>query len=106
MSASASASASQRRATPLPPTVQVGLVGALPALAAACSVLTGHRLAGMGAGPGTALGGLGWSLVSWAVMMAGMMPPATAPMAVARARVRPYGRGRETLPFAAGYLLA
>src|SRR4051794_36795869 len=104
MSASASASASQRRATPLPATVQVGLVAGLLALAAACWVLTGHRMAGMDAGPGTALGGLGWFLVSWAVMMAAMMLPATAPMAVAR--VRPYARGRETLTFAAGYLLA
>src|SRR4051795_3523134 len=101
-----SASASQRRATPLPATVQIGLVAGLLAIAAACWVLTGHRMGGMDAGPGTALGGLGWFLVSWAVMMAAMMLPATAPMAVAHARVRPYARGRETLTFAAGYLLA
>jgi len=60
---------------------------------------------GMDAGPGTALGGLGWFLVSWAVMMAAMMLPATAPMAVARVRDRPAGRGRATLAFVAGYLL-
>jgi predicted metal-binding membrane protein len=105
MSAAASASASRRRATPLPATVQVGLVAGLLAIAAACWVLTGHRMAGMDAGPGTALGGLGWFLVSWAVMMAAMMLPATAPMAVAHARVRPRARGREALTFAAGYLL-
>ena len=106
MSASASATTSQRRATPLPATVQVGLVAGLLAIAAACWVLTGHRMAGMDAGPGTALGGLGWFFVSWAVMMAAMMLPATAPMAVAHARVRPHAWGRETLTFAAGYLLA
>ena len=106
MSASASASASQRRATALPATVQIGLLASLLAVAAACWALTGHRMAGMDAGPGTALGGLGWFLVSWAVMMAAMMLPATAPMAVAHARVRPRARGRKTLTFAAGYLLA
>jgi predicted metal-binding membrane protein len=106
VSAPASATASSRRATPLPATVQVTLVAGLLAIAAACWVLTGHRMAGMDAGPGTALGGLGWFLVSWAVMMAAMMLPATAPMAVAHARERPRARGREALTFAAGYLLA
>ena len=62
---------------------------------------------GMDAGPGTALGGLGWFLVSWAVMMAAMMLPATAPMAVAHvARSARRRRGRATLAFVAGYLLA
>jgi predicted metal-binding membrane protein len=103
---SASASASQRRATPLSATVQIALVTGLLAIAAACWALTGQRMAGMDAGPGTALGGLGWFLVSWAVMMAAMMLPAAAPMAVAYARERPRARGRETLSFAGGYLLA
>ena len=106
MSASASASAAQRRAAPLSATVQIGLVASLLALAAGCWVLTGDRMDGMDAGPGTALGGLGWFLVSWAVMMAAMMLPATAPMAVAHARIRPAARGRGTLTFVAGYLLA
>lgn len=106
MSASASASASQRRATRLPATVQIGLVAGLLAVAALCWILTGHRMAGMDAGPGTALGGLGWFLVSWAVMMAAMMLPATAPMAVVHVRVRSEARGRGTLTFVAGYLLA
>jgi predicted metal-binding membrane protein len=106
MSASASASAAQRRTAPLPMTVQVGLLAGLLAVAAGCWVLTGHRMDGMDAGPGTALGGLGWFLVSWAVMMAAMMLPASAPMAVAHARIRPAAWGRETLTFVAGYLLA
>jgi predicted metal-binding membrane protein len=106
MSASASASAVQRRAAPLPATVQIGLVAGLLAIAAGCWVLTGNRMDGMDAGPGTALGGLGWFLVSWAVMMAAMMLPASAPMAVAHARIRPAAPGRGTLTFVAGYLLA
>jgi predicted metal-binding membrane protein len=106
VSSSASATAAQRRATPLPATVQIGLLAGLLAVAVACWVLTGHRMAGMDAGPGTALGGLGWFLVSWAVMMAAMMLPSAAPMAVAHARVRVRARGRGTLTFAAGYLLA
>ena len=101
-----SASASLRRSAPLPAAVQIGLVASLLAVAAGCWVLTGDRMAGMDAGPGTALGGLGWFLVSWAVMMAAMMLPATAPMAVAHARLRPAARGRATLAFVAGYLLA
>jgi predicted metal-binding membrane protein len=106
MSASASASAAQRRAAPLSTTVQIGLVASLLAVAAGCWVLTGDRMDGMDAGPGTALGGLGWFMVSWAVMMAAMMLPASAPMAVAHARIRPAAWGRETLTFVAGYLLA
>ena len=106
MSASASATTARRHGAPLPATVQIGLVAGLLALAAGCWVLTGNRMAGMDAGPGTALGGLGWFLVSWAVMMAAMMLPATAPMAVAHARLRPAARGRGTLAFVGGYLLA
>ena len=106
MSASASASTAQRRAAPLSATVQIGLVAGLLAVAAGCWVLTGDRMDGMDAGPGTALGGLGWFLVSWAVMMAAMMLPATAPMAAAHARIRPAAWGRGTLAFVAGYLLA
>jgi predicted metal-binding membrane protein len=106
MSASASASAAQRRAEPLSTTVQIGLVAGLLAIAAGCWVLTGDRMDGMDAGPGTALGGLGWFMVSWAVMMAAMMLPASAPMAVGHARIRPASWGRGTLTFVAGYLLA
>jgi predicted metal-binding membrane protein len=106
MSASASASTAQRRAAPLSTTVQVGLVAGLLAIAAGCWLLTGDRMVGMDAGPGTALGGLGWFLVSWLVMMAAMMLPATAPMVVAHAGLQPAARGRATLSFVAGYLTA
>jgi predicted metal-binding membrane protein len=91
------ASASLRRAAPLPATVRAGVVASLLLLAAGCWVVSGDRMAGMDAGPGTALGGLGWFLVSWAVMMAAMMLPSAVPMAVAHARVRPAAPARSTL---------
>ena len=79
----------------------VGLVALLLALAGAGWALTNERMAGMDAGPGSELGGLGWFAVSWVAMMAAMMLPAITPMVVT------YGR-RSTLPgataaFAAGY---
>jgi predicted metal-binding membrane protein len=67
---------------------------------------TAERMAGMGAGPGTGLGGLGWFTTSWVVMMAAMMLPSFAPTIAAY--VSSAGRrwsGRPLL-FTAGYLLA
>jgi predicted metal-binding membrane protein len=55
----------------------------------------------MDMGPGTHLGGLGWFAGVWLTMMAAMMLPSLAPMAVASART--VGRG---VVFAAGYLSA
>jgi predicted metal-binding membrane protein len=67
-------------------------------------VLTANRMAGMDAGPGTDLGGVGWFAVSWLVMMTAMMLPALTPMVVA------YGRRAQragaTATFAGGYLAA
>jgi predicted metal-binding membrane protein len=55
---------------------------------------------GMDAGPGTALGGVGWFMVSWAVMMAAMMLPSLVPAALAFARA-----GEWTVAaFVAGYV--
>jgi predicted metal-binding membrane protein len=82
--------------------VELRLAALVLALAAAAWVLTVERMAGMDAGPGTALGGIGWFAVSWLVMMAAMMLPAMVPMVVA------YGRRTERLSstalFVAGYL--
>lgn len=65
---------------------------------------TADRMAGMDAGPGTALGSVGWFAGVWATMMAAMMLPSLAPAAaVFAASVR-----REitrVLLFAGGYLL-
>jgi predicted metal-binding membrane protein len=81
--------------------VQVGLVASLLAVAAGAWALTGVRMGGMDAGPGTELGGLGWFAVMWVTMMAAMMLPSIAPMVLAQARVQ-LG---ATPAFVAGYLL-
>ena len=57
----------------------------------------------MDAGPGTDLGGLGWFLGLWVTMMAAMMLPSAAPMALFFGHV---SSARRTAIFLAGYLLA
>jgi predicted metal-binding membrane protein len=83
---------------------ELGMVAALLAAAALAWWSTADRMAGMDAGPGTALGSVGWFTGVWATMMAAMMLPSLAPAAaVFAASVR-----REitrVLLFASGYLL-
>ena len=81
--------------------VEVGLVASLLVLAAGAWAVTGDRMGGMDAGPGTELGGLGWFAVVWVTMMAAMMLPSIAPMVLAYARIQ-IG---ATPAFVAGYLL-
>jgi predicted metal-binding membrane protein len=81
--------------------VQVALVASLLAVAAGAWAVTGDRMGGMDAGPGTELGGLGWFAVVWVTMMAAMMLPSIAPMVLAHARVQ-IG---ATPAFVGGYLL-
>lgn len=81
--------------------VQVALVASLLAVAAGAWAVTGDRMAGMDAGPGTELGGLGWFAVVWVTMMAAMMLPSIAPMVLAHPGVQ-IG---ATPAFVAGYLL-
>ncbi|MFZ0090406.1 MAG: DUF2182 domain-containing protein [Solirubrobacteraceae bacterium] len=64
---------------------------------------TAKRMSGMDAGPGTALGTLGWFTGSWVVMMAAMMLPSFAPTLGAYVTLT-RRRGRWLL-FACGYLL-
>jgi predicted metal-binding membrane protein len=66
---------------------------------------TAGRMAGMDAGPGTALGTLGWFTGSWVAMMAAMMLPSFVPTLAGYLTAT---RGREPgrwLFFAGGYLL-
>jgi len=107
------ASATLHRAPPLPTRVQGGLVALLLVIAGAGWAVTGDRMSGMDAGPGTDLGGLGWFLVVWVTMMAAMMLPAVTPMVLAHARIQAAGRARSPIPalgvgaaFVAGYLVA
>ena len=107
------ASATLQRAPALPTRIQVALVGLLLVLAGAGWAVTGDRMSGMDAGPGTDLGGLGWFIVVWVTMMAAMMLPSIAPMVVAHARVQEARRERDHASalganawFVAGYLVA
>jgi predicted metal-binding membrane protein len=106
-------SATLRRAPSLPGLIQLGLIGALLALAAVAWVLTGNRMAGMDAGPGTDPGTLGFFIGVWVVMMAAMMFPSIAPMVLMYVRMQEGRRERgqaapvgATMVFVAGYLLA
>jgi predicted metal-binding membrane protein len=106
-------SATIRRAPPMPAVVQLGLIGLLLVLAAIGWALTDDRMSGMDAGPGTDLGGLGWFLGVWVVMMAAMMFPSIAPMVIMYARIQEGRRERDQSPpagataiFVGGYLVA
>lgn len=83
---------------------ELGTVAALLGAAGLAWWLTADRMTGMDAGPGTALGSVGWFTGIWTTMMAAMMLPSLAPTtAVFAALVR-----RElsrVLLFASGYLL-
>ena len=90
---------------------QVALAFVLLALAALGWVVTDDRMRGMDAGPGTDPGTLGFYVIAWVVMMAAMMFPSAAPMALAYARISarmhdPRPRHGTTTLFVAGYLLA
>jgi predicted metal-binding membrane protein len=103
-------SATLRRAS-LSGHVQTALIALLLALAVGSWALTDERMAGMDGGPGTELGGLGWFIGVWLVMMAAMMFPSLAPMVVAHAGIERASLGRvatavRTTAFVAGYLLA
>jgi predicted metal-binding membrane protein len=95
------AAATLGRTPPRSGPVQIGLVASLLAVAAGAWALTGERMGGMDAGPGTELGGLGWFAVVWVTMMAAMMLPSIAPVVLAQARVQL----AATPAFVAGYLL-
>src|SRR3954453_1266999 len=105
-------SATLRRVPPFSSAVQLGLIFGLLLLAAVAWAMTGDRMGGMDAGPGTDLGGLGFWVTAWVVMMAAMMFPSIAPMVLMYARIeegkREQGKRTEagtTALFVVGYLL-
>ncbi|MFL5819896.1 MAG: DUF2182 domain-containing protein [Solirubrobacteraceae bacterium] len=57
------------------------LAASLLALAAVAWALSAERMSGMDMGPGTELGGPGWFVVTWVLMMAAMMLPSLVPAA-------------------------
>ncbi|HYY74500.1 MAG TPA: DUF2182 domain-containing protein [Solirubrobacterales bacterium] len=93
--------ATPSRTPPRSGPVQLGLVASLLVVAAGAWAVTGDRMGGMDAGPGSELGGLGWFAVVWVTMMAAMMLPSIAPMVLAHAQVQ-IGASPA---FVAGYLL-
>jgi predicted metal-binding membrane protein len=89
------------------------LVAVLLGLAAVGWLVTGDRMSGMDAGPGTDPGTLGFFLTAWVVMMGAMMFPSVAPMVVAYDRLRVHRRelGKPaatagTALFVGGYLVS
>jgi len=82
---------------------RLGLVAALFVVAGIGWVWTAHAMRGMDAGPWTSLGGLGWFLGVWVVMMAAMMFPSVAPTVALYSRM---SRKRlASAAFVAGYLI-
>jgi predicted metal-binding membrane protein len=103
-----------RRAPPTPRVErrQFVLLAGLLALAVVAWVLTDDRMAGMDSTPGAALGGLGFYVTVWVVMMGAMMFPSVAPTVMMYDRLRDghRARGRGAAPdatpiFVLGYLL-
>jgi predicted metal-binding membrane protein len=84
---------------------RLGLIALLFALAIVAWWSTADRMSGMDAGPGTALGGLGWFLGVWVVMMAAMMFPSVAPTVALYAQMARRRSPVAPLIFAAGYLV-
>jgi predicted metal-binding membrane protein len=84
---------------------RIGLVAALFAVAAIAWVWTAHEMRRMDAGPWTSLGGLGWFIGIWVVMMAAMMLPSVAPTIALYARITREKSPLSPWMFLAGYLL-
>jgi predicted metal-binding membrane protein len=85
--------------------VRLGLVAALFALAGVGWWWTARQMRGMDQGPWTGLGGLGWFLGVWLVMMAAMMFPSVAPTIALYSRMTKQRSPLSPLLFTAGYLV-
>jgi predicted metal-binding membrane protein len=84
---------------------RLALVGLLVGIAALAWWWTAHRMTGMDGGPWTSLGGLGWFVSLWVVMMAAMMFPSVAPTVALYSRMTSKRSPLTALTFAGGYLL-
>ena len=103
-------SASAQRAGGLAPAfsavrAQVGLTVVLFAAAAAGWLWTADRMRGMDVGPWSDLGGFGWFIGVWVVMMAAMMLPSLSPTVALYARMSRDRAPLAPLCFVAGYLV-
>ncbi len=84
---------------------RLALIALLLGLAAAAWIWSVDRMRGMDAGPGTALGTLGWFAGLWVVMMAAMMLPSVAPTVALYSRLTKQRSPVAPLLFVSGYLL-
>ena len=91
---------------------QLALLGVLLVVAIVAWLVTGDRMGSMESMPGMALGGLGFYVSVWVVMMAAMMIPSVAPTVLVYDRLRGKNLGRgdgapvdATALFLSGYLL-
>jgi predicted metal-binding membrane protein len=82
-----------------------GLVVLLFALAGVGWWWTAHQMHGMDSGPWSTLGGFGWFLGVWVVMMAAMMLPSVAPTVALYSRMTRSRSAVQPLMFAGGYLV-
>jgi predicted metal-binding membrane protein len=85
--------------------LRLGLVALLVGCAAVAWWWTARRMSGMDDGPWTSLGGLGWFVSLWVVMMAAMMFPSVAPTVALYARMTSRRSPLQGLVFTVGYLL-
>jgi predicted metal-binding membrane protein len=84
---------------------QLGLVALLVSLAAVAWWWTARQMSGMDNGPWTSLGGAGWFVSVWVVMMAAMMFPSVAPTVALYSKMTAGRSPVFGLAFAGGYLL-
>jgi predicted metal-binding membrane protein len=84
---------------------RLGLVVLLFALAGVGWWWMPHQMRGMDAGPWSALGGFGWFLGVWVVMMAAMMLPSVAPTVALYSRMTRNRSAVLPLMFVGGYLV-
>lgn len=78
-------------------------LAAVAAAAAAAWIALAARMAGMDMGPGGDPGALGWFALTWALMIAAMMLPASAPAVARLARGRRAEAAAAAVLFLAGY---
>jgi predicted metal-binding membrane protein len=84
---------------------RLALVAVLFGVACAGWLWTAGEMRGMDNGPWTGLGGFGWFVGVWVVMMAAMMLPSVAPTVALYSRMTRGGSPFPALAFIAGYLL-
>src|SRR3954470_11999005 len=84
---------------------RLALVALLFGAAALGWVWTAREMRGMDNGPWTSLGGFGWFVGVWIVMMAAMMFPSGAPTVALYSKLTKQRSPASPIAFVAGYLL-